>query len=321
MSMKVYFSAGLLAAIAMPAVARAVLVAGDSYVIGANGAAGEYDAASLNNSTAHSDLVTPGFVNGHYGSGSGTANFTATASGLQNATVGATSAGSGKVNWIGAGADNVNRSVARNLSPAAPASGSYYVSHLVNRGNVNTLDPEAFVGTGFGNAVFPNLTTTSELAGLFVGFAQDGVANNFGNLVIRSRNTTSTTAANDTVLVNGATTSTLGITYLVVMKINVNVSGGQDQVTWWLDPTNASSDATLSATATSTGTFSSFALQGSTDWLRLNYAARDWNGTAFFDEPRLSTDLAGLGLAVPEPASAGVIVASGLSLLVRRRRR
>ena len=300
--------------------AHGAVIATDAYKIGADPSIGEYQATvAIKNQPA--TLVNTGFVNGPYGSGSGTSQFSATTTGLISA--GANSdATTGKVNYGAAPLDANVRSNARNLSPAAPASGTYYVSHLMQRGNIPQAAGAGFVLTGFGNAIVPAPgTTTGNLAGLFVGFAQNGVTDNFGNLVIRHRNTgdtatTPTTA--DVVLVDGATTSTFGLNYHVVMKIDLNVSGDADAVSWWLNPTDGSSDASLTSTAAASGTFNSFALTGAADLARLNYTSFQWNGNAFFDEPRLATDLAGLSLAVPEPAG---LAALGLAALLLGRRR
>lgn len=318
---------GFLGASIAAGVAQAGIVAIDSYKIGTDPTIGEYvDGTALKSQPAN--LVNTGFVNGPYASGSGTSNFSATSLGLVNATV-SSDASTGKVNWLGlSSADNVIRSNARNLSPALSSSittGSYYISQLVNRGNITTAgDASAYVLSGFGNSVAPvNGVTGANLGGLFVGFSQTSDASNFGNLVIRYRDTATANpnaTAGDAVLVDGATTSTFGNTYLVVMKIDMNVSAGIDAVTWWLDPTNGGSEAALTSSSSATGTFNSYALQNAADFARLNYSSRNWTGTAFFDEPRLSDDLAGLSLAVPEPSTAALVAIGALSLARRRQR-
>ncbi len=297
--------------------AQAAVIASDSYKIGTDPAAGEYQAGvAIKNQPA--TLVNQGFVNGPYASGSGTSQFSATATGLVSA--GANSdATTGKVNYGAAPIDANIRSNARNLSPA-PTSSTYYLSHVMQRGNIPAAGGAGFVLTGFGNTVAPTAGTTSgNLGGLFVGFAQNGVADNFGNLVIRHRNTTGATSA-DEVLIDGATTSTFGNNYHVVMKVDVNVGGGSGEtVSWWLNPANGTSDETLTSTAVASGAFDSFAIGSAADFARLNYSSFQWNGNAFFDEPRLSTDLAGLGLAVPEPASLASLAVGALFLARRRR--
>jgi hypothetical protein len=298
--------------------AQAALIAADPYPVGTNRAAGEYAVDTSIQSTANDGLVTPGFATGRYTGGTGTSNFVARATGYNHAASNATSA-TGRVQWVAGPLDELNRSVARNLSPAVPTSDTYYMSHLLSRADIPAAGGNGYVLTGFGNTTFPTLGTTSgNLLGVYVGFAQDGVADNFGNLVIRTRNEDAATSA-DTVLVNGANTSTASTVYHVVMKVDVDTAGIQDTITWWLNPEDSSSDASLTATADATGSFNAVAISAGSDLARLNYAARRWNANAFFDEPRLSTDLAGLGLAVPEPAGLAGL-AMGALLLARRRR-
>jgi hypothetical protein len=303
--------------LAAASLAQAAVIAADSYPIGANPAAGEYVInTSLGNAPA--GLVTTGFVTGPYSGGSGTSNFITTDTGLANSVAQATAA-TGKVNWISAPIDANVRSRARNLTQPVASSDTYWISHLVNRGDIPQAGGNGFVLTGFGNATVPAAGATSgTLAGLFVGFAQDGVAGNFGNLVIRHRAAASNTSADIKVL-DGATTNTFGTTYHVVMKLDVNVGGGSgDQLTWWLNPADGSSEAALNATSAATGTAASFALAVPGDFVRLNYTAFQWNGSAFFDEPRLASSLAGLAL-VPEPASLSLLALGGMAMLRRRR--
>lgn len=307
--------------------ASAALIAGDAYVANTSPdpAAGEYQSSTtaaanaLKNQSA--SLVTPGFTTGPYGSGTGTSNFGATLNGLESPILGSTSAASGKVSLLPPGVDTQNRSNARILSPTLTGNGTYWLSYVVNRGSIDTSGGTGWAFVGFGNTTVPDLTSTGTLAGFFVGFAQDGVAGNFGNLVIRSRNTTSTTANTDTVLVNGATASTVDTTYTVIIKVGINaISGNQEDVKWWLNPADGTSEATLDSSAAATGAFTSFALQSAGDFARLYYTTRSWNAPVHFDEPRLANDFAGLGLAVPEPASLSLGGGGALLLLARRRR-
>ncbi|GAB4466885.1 MAG: hypothetical protein OHK0029_38520 [Armatimonadaceae bacterium] len=324
--MKKQFSIAALAALsligaaALPA--QAQLIAADSYLIGTDPTAGEYQAGVFLRSQPD-NLQNTGFVNGRYAGGTGTSQFTATTVGLVNTALGADTASSGKVTYAAAPLDNVARSNARNLATPVPTSNTYWLGHLVNRGNIPGSGGNGFVLSGFGNATVPLLGTTSgNTAGLFVGFAQNGVTGNFGSLIIRHR--TGANFNSDEVLINGATTSTFGTTYFVVMKLEVNVNGGQDRVTWWLNPTSLLSEADLTATAAATNTFNSFALQGATDFVRLNYVSQNWNGTAFFDEPRLGITLQetfGVS-AAPEPGTMALaLLGLGAFAAIHRRNR
>jgi hypothetical protein len=156
-----------------------------------------------------------------------------------------------------------------------------------------------------------------------VGFAEES-ATDPGSLVIRTRTTTAIADA-DTILVNGTNTATpvASQLFLVVTETDVNYSGSLDQIRWWVNPTDLTSDTTMSNTATYTGQFNSYADQGnSSDLTRLNLASP----VAFapeveFDETRLATTSADLYIApVPEPASLGLIGIAAGSMLRRRRR-
>ena len=306
-------AAGVVALASFAPASQGQIVATDSYVIGADPAAGQYvDGTALKNQPAA--LTNVGFVNGGYVSG--TSQFSATAGGLASTLPGTTG---GKVNYGAAPLDANIRSNARNLSPAVPASGTYWISHTVNRGDIPQAGGTGYVLTGFGNTVAPTAgTTTGNLAGLFVGFAQSpNKPADFGDVVIRYRDAASATSA-DAVVVDGSAASTFGTSYTVLMKLDVNVGGGSaDNVAWWLNPTDFTDEATLGSSSAASGNFSSFALAGPADFARLNYSAFQWNGNAFFDEPRLSTTLA--GIAVPEPTSLALLGLGGLTLLRRRR--
>ena len=307
-----------LAAASLAAVpASAASLAADDYTIGTDASAGEYTIGALQSQPG---LVTPGFVDGGYASGSGTVQFTATDLGLNYAPLNELTSTSGKVNYNAAPLGAPIRTNARNLSGVGPLS-TYWISHVVNRGNKDTNDEgPGFALAGFGNSTSPTAGTTSgTLEGFFVGVVTDGSGDDFGSLVIRSRNSGGNTSE-DTVLIDGAVASTINTTNAVILKVEANILGGSnDQVSWWLNPTNFSNEMTLSDTAAASGAFTSLgaAADGVVD--RLNYTAQNWDGNVFFDGTRLSSDLAGLGGVVPEPATAAVLALGGLALLGRRR--
>jgi hypothetical protein len=115
-------------------------------------------------------------------------------------------------------------------------------------------------------------------------------------------------------------------TNLVIAEISVG--SGIDTVTWWLNPTDGSSDSALTSSASASGSFTGNIVNDAnpgSSFARLNWISQGWGNSSgastFFDEPRLSTDLAGLGLvAVPEPTAAAVLGLVGLMGLGRRRR-
>jgi hypothetical protein len=317
-------------------------IASDSYVTGSDPTQGQY--IPFNSATGTpslftgqpSNLTNTGFVNGGYVHGSGTNNFVASSTGLDSAVDGASSTGSGSVAWIPAPLDGSTRSVARNLSTFNEGTtGTYWTSMLVSElGNQTTTS--GWVLSGFGGSVAPILSTptmntSGNLTGIFLGFADDTGTAKEADLVLRYRNTTGMTSA-DQVLLNGANNALAGQTFLVVAQININVSGpnnSHDQVNYWVNPTSLASLSDLNATSLTSGTIDTLAFQGAAtgngDFTRLNYDSLNWDGAATFDEARLGTTLASIApAAVPEPSGL-VLTALGGGLIVvgtlRRRRR
>jgi PEP-CTERM motif len=300
--------------------ARAQLIASDSYAIGSSLTSGQYPSGAALSSTAllgvsgtAGGLTTPGFTVGRYGAGTGTSQFSATSSGLSYAPLGAASGTSGKVSYAAAGLDNTNRSTARTLSPAAPVSSTYWTSLLVNRGATVGTGLN-YVMAGFGGTTAPLTLAAAGGPGLFMGFSGDA-----GNLAMRYRDVGGTfteTILNPTTLAN--------TTYAIVARIDVNTSGTSDSVTWWLNPTDFTSPATLTSTAQLTNSFTGNVLSANTDLVRLNYLSFNWNSSAFFDEARLGTTLASLGgqagAAAPEPGTIALGTLGLAALLARRRR-
>ncbi len=300
--------------------AHAATIASDSYLIGSNPSAGQYAAGT---SLASQAAVTAfGFKNTT--GGSGTAQYQSQTLGLVNTLAGADSASSGKVGYINPNVTTLTRSTAHNLNAVANSS-TYYVSHLVNLG---TWSGTAAAGqrallTGFGNATAPtNTGTGTSMTGLEFGFSQDGTAASTtagGSLVIRYNN--AGTSA-DQILLDGTVSSVQNLTYLVVARIDV--TAGTDNVTWWVNPTDATDDSTLSSSALATGTFAGNVVNSGADFGRLNYYSVGWGNSVgasgFFDEARLSTDLAGLNfVAVPEPTTLSVLALGAMGLVRRRR--
>jgi PEP-CTERM motif len=310
------------------AVSRAradIPIASDSYATGTDPTMGQY-AAGTALSGQPGTLSNLGFTDGGYIHGFGTSNFVASTTGLINAADGA-SASTGSVGWVGAPLDNGTRSVARNLSAFNEGTtGTYWISELMsNTGNQTTTS--GWVLSGFGNATFPSLGTTSgNLFGLYFGFANDSGAANEADLVMRFRSAAGGATSTDQILVNGANNATAGNTYLVVAEVNVNSSNPLDHVNYWVNPTDLSSQAALTSTALASGSLDTLAFQGAAtgtgDFTRLNYAAFNWDGDATFDEARLGTTLASIApSSVPEPSSMILLGAGSIAALAVRSRR
>jgi hypothetical protein len=298
-----------------------VLIASDSYATGGN----QYVAGTALGSQPGT-LVTPGFTGGYTHGLGATSNFQASATGLINAADGA-DASTGSVHWIGVN-DTTNRSVARNLSTFTEGTtGTYWMSQvMMNSSTSNPTTTGGFVLSGFANTTFPTFgTTTGNLFGIYFGFSDSTGAANEADLVIRARGTAGGATSADTVLVNGANNATAGNTYLVVAQVNINYSGSLDRVSYWVNPTDMSSQAALTSTALASGSFDTLAYQGGSstvDFTRLNYTEQGWAGDAYFDEARLGTTLASIApTAVPEPSSVILLGAGSIAALVVRSRR
>ena len=311
--MRVHLKSGaafVVAAIVSASPAFAVGIITESFIAGSDPTAGEYDefagGSFLGEFKAQPvNLVTPGLVDGPYntfiGSSVNTGNFVldqtnGLGSDAYNADQGTNAGPQRKAKWIGAPIDSFRRVVSRPLLPV-PASDTYWLGMLVNRGGIPASGGNGHVLAGIGNGGYPDAgATTGNAFGLYVGYAQSPAnPTSFGDLVIRYRDTTGQTTA-DEVLIDDAVSSNVNITYNVVMKIDLNAQGvGEDLVTWFLDPSDFTSEATLAATSFATDTFSSFAFQDETDFALLSFLAYQWNGLAFFDEIRFGTELADLG--------------------------
>ncbi len=205
---------------------------------------------------------------------------------------------------------------------------------MSNTGNQTTTD--GWVLSGFGGTVAPTLGNTSStatgpvnpspgfLTGVFFGFSDDSKTSGEADLVMRYRDTTGMTSADQTLVSNAVA----GQTYLIVAEVNVNGMSPIDPVTYWVNPTDLSSVGGLNGSTSIQGTVNTYSFQGSStgngDFTRLNYAAYDYTGDAFFDEARLGTTLASIAPAatvVPEPTSLVLTALGGLSALGAFRRR
>ena len=327
--------------------AHATLIAADSYRIGADNAAGQYPAGS-SLSAANTTRVNTGFANGRYANGTGTSNFVVSSTSATPASPIATAGGRVFFTGLSATDTSVNRTNSRLLATASnfAAGTSYFTSQILTRGANAAAAPSAgaFVGLGFGNSVTPTPgisfsgTTAASLSGAFLGFAGTGAATDFGSLVIRARTASTPTGQNvDTVIIDGATTSTENQTYFIVTKVASGINGGIDGLSYWVNPTDLSSEGQMTATAAYTNAnapLNFFGPQGTGgDVDRLTFAdtvntpfgtaaTGVFRGTALFDEPRLGTTLADVTPApVPEPTTLVAVAGAGLTLLRRRRRR
>jgi hypothetical protein len=224
------------------------------------------------------------------------------------------SGGKAKFLPVGSGFET-HRSVARSLSGVSNAP-AYYVSQIVSAGvPAQSRDAEGYAFAGLGNATVSENAINGvgfNLGGVYVGFVDDAGTPNEVSLALRSREAVS--GVNDRVIQTAASNRI----WHVVLKIEANVSGSQDRVTYWLNPTDMGSDALMTATAAATDSYFGFALQSGGDFLRLTTATDSFDRTFFFDEVRLATDLASI---VPEPVTGLLLAGVGLAAMGRRARR
>ena len=302
------------------------LVASDQYLIGP----GSYSAGSplkSEPSVGPSGGAT-GFASGStYNNGSGSVNWLVNSGGINPND----SPNAGNISFDGYTSDNGIRSGARALNTFAAPSTLWFGITVSQDGTSTPFANNGYALAGFGNSTPPTLgaTTTTgmssgvsaNLFGLFFGFAHEpGDPTNSPNsdLVIRYRNSTGATAG-DTVLMSNAAANT---SYTIIAEVQVNASGAADLLTYWVNPTNASSIAALDNTSMLNNDGSpvtTYGFQGNgatTDLTRLNYSAQNWGGdslSAQFGDPTLGTTLADVApLVVPEPRSF-ILLALGMA--------
>jgi len=258
----------------------------------------------------------PGIPN-FSGAWSGSTQFSVITTGLNSSAV--TYEKGGAAELVGTSSDaaqNVSRSV------TVPSSSTYYMSFMVIRGNATSITPGSYALIGFGNGVQPNTeTTNSTVQGLYVGYVQTADSggtnyNDYGSLIIRTRQDIGGTEENvDTIMVDGEGNSTYETNYFVVAKLQVNTSGSNDTLEYWVNPTSIASDSAMSSSALVTNTITVNTIGSSADLSKLMLAEQSYAATIDFDEPRIATNLTDLAAATPtpEPSTVGlVLLAAGL---------
>jgi hypothetical protein len=280
---------------------------------------GNYTVGALSGQNPYVPFFTSGWTQG-----TGSTRFSVISTGLTSTA--ATYKTGGAVELTGATADT-SQSIGRNVT--IPTASTYYMSVLVDRGNSASITPGSYALMGFGNSVQPDIVNSgSTLQGVYIGYTQSaattsgGTLDDFGSLVIRSRqNIAGANRVVDTVLVDGQAFSTFQQTYLVVAKLNVNSTGTTDLLTYWVNPTSLSSEATMSSTALITGSVPVSTIATAADLSRLTLAEDSYNATIDFDEPRIGTTLAELAAATPTPEPSALVFAALAFTALRSRSR
>ncbi len=236
------------------------------------------------------DVLTEGFM-GLDPWVSGTANLQWDAISLNNPGVSYDDASDGKGTYLASSFDFF-RQAFHNLDPYTPAD-SYFMSFFVNPGgSFLATGSREYATIGFTNVVDSasfNNTSIDNVFGLQVGFRGEdaGAAADTADLILRARDLASGDLT-DTVLIADAA----NVTYHVLMKVDVNVGGGTaDDVTYWVNPADVTSEATLDTSSAATGSVSTAALDATDSITRLNLITSNWARSFFFDEARFGYDL------------------------------
>ncbi|MEO1130197.1 MAG: phosphodiester glycosidase family protein, partial [Planctomycetota bacterium] len=182
----------------------------------------------------------------------------------------------------------------------APAD-TYFMSFFVNPGSgflSSGSREHAVVGfTNFFNeGAFEN-TNSDDVFGLFAGFRGDdaGALPGQADLILRARNGAGD--LQDTVLVANVQAST----YHVIYKLEVNAAGSDDVVTWWVNPSDLSSEAAMTGSAVATGVVNTDAMTANDQIDRLFVLANNWARVFFWDETRMGYDLASVVNVATQP--------------------
>ncbi len=288
---------------------RADLIAADGYEIGVD----NYTVGGLNGQTS---VAATGFTGAWSVS---SANLGADTITLENSAVDYESGGKGKFTASTAFSSFFRKAERTLDTVAAPANNTFYMSHLVNAGTLatNGRDDEGYAFVGFGSFVDQGRIegTAPNLLGAFVGFVDSATEPAGVDLVLRSRTgTTVPTAVSDQLLVPDAENTT----YNVVMALEFNNPG--DTVRYWVNPSDLSSEAAMTASSTVNGSIAGFQLSAVSDMSRLSVVTYEFDRSFFWDESRLADSLNAL-IGIPEP-STGLIASLLISVAaaVRRRR-
>ncbi len=275
-------------AVAFAASAQAQLIAADSFVIGPGSdtyTEGFGNRIDDNNVTVGATGFSEGFT-------AGSANFFASDITLDVPPATDNYADGGKGAY-GASTFNAFRRAFRPLdeyTPVENGEGDYYMSFVMNAGGSflasGLTDGYALAGyTNFFDVPeFANLPDSANVFGLQVGYKGDGTRTDDGfDVVLRARGASGD--LEDTIISPGVSNRD----DLIVLK--VSPTAAEDQVTYWLNPTDTLSDADLDSTALATGTVATNAFNTPGDVDRFNVLTVNWARSLFFDEPRFAYDL------------------------------
>ncbi len=188
------------------------------------------------------------------------------------------------------------------------ASNTYYMSGLLSSAALSSnLNMKAMMG--FSNTISSGtFDGTVNFPGAIFGFAGDGSK---VDLVVRHRDDNA--LIKNTTLLSGAEN---GTTYFVVLKIDYDAYGSLEELTAWLNPTDAS-EADAAPVFVTTGSILTSADQMTYGGFWIENFTSGINSYVQFDEMKLGTNWN--DVVVPEPATLSILAAGALAL--RRRKR
>jgi hypothetical protein len=197
---------------------------------------------------------------------------------------------------------NARRDTSANIVTADTSN--YYASFLLQTGSVVDANGDATVFFGVNNA-----NTTGFGAGI-----------SDGSLALQWRDSGGTLQYQSL-----GTAYTANTTYLFVIKITEGAAdwGSSEAQTVWVNPTDFTSDATLTSSALASGTnAATFGVANSNALGGISFQTQNLNGAGvmYADEFRLGTTLADV-VPVPEPSTALLLIGSLGSMMALRRRR
>ena len=234
---------------------------------------------------------------------SGSANLQSDIGGsLTNGNVTYDDASDGKARYLASSFD-FYRAANRRMDDYTPAD-TYYMSVLFNTGGNYSNNTGADYGVvGFTNfydsGAFRNGASAFTPFGVMMGVS--GTANtdpNVGvkNLIIRARDNVTGDMADTTLLADAA----FNTTYLIVAKLDIDVGGGAtDVVDYWVNPTDLSSESSMTSSALTTGSIDTFAMDQNDRIDRFHVISDTWSSSFFWDEPRFGYDLSSVAGVLP----------------------
>ncbi|QQE12912.1 PEP-CTERM sorting domain-containing protein [Planctomycetota bacterium] len=226
----------------------------------------------------------------------------------------------GAVKWPG-GSNVYNRHVERNLA-SYTAENTYYLSFVNRRGSwaAESVYTDDHPGVELKMEATMGFANAENSEGVKIGytFHADDTENALPSLVIKA----------GTQEILATTGSTYAQTFTTLMKLELDVDGTQDKLSWYVaggtDSTPSTSDFSTEALAESTakfkGVYTGDILTGNDSLSQLMLGSPDRSGIVYFDEATMATTWAdATGIEIPEPASLALFGLGGLAMLRRRK--